>query len=248
MSQAPGLLGTPDSGHRSNAATSASCARSSARPTSLTMRVSPAINFADSMRQTASIVRWMSVPVTAPNHIRATRECKAAGWPAAPADRDTFHGGRSGERAARPLIELLLDLHHLATLFRRCEHGREVGDVEQLADLDLRLTCTSRIRAAPGPFDSLGLRFHVEDPESAHELPGLAERTIDDLFVLPRQVDARTLRARLQAITGEQDARVDELLVELSHLHEGCHGRHLAPLRSIGRLDYQHESHGSAPW
>jgi len=55
MSQAPGLSGTPDSGQRSSAATSASCARSSAKPTSPVIRVSPAISLADSMRHTASI-------------------------------------------------------------------------------------------------------------------------------------------------------------------------------------------------
>ena len=55
ISQAPGLFGTPCAGHCSSAAISASCARSSASPTSLTTRVMPAISFADSMRQTASI-------------------------------------------------------------------------------------------------------------------------------------------------------------------------------------------------
>src|SRR6267378_5429837 len=55
MSQAPGLSGTPDAGHCSSAATSASCARSSARPTSPTMRASPAMSLADSIRQTASM-------------------------------------------------------------------------------------------------------------------------------------------------------------------------------------------------
>ena len=61
MSHAPGLSGTPVAGHRSSAATRASCARSSARPRSPTMRVRPAISRADSMRQTASMARWISV-------------------------------------------------------------------------------------------------------------------------------------------------------------------------------------------
>ena len=55
MSQAPGLSGMPDSGHCSSAATRASWARSSARPTSRTMRVRPAMSRADSIRQTASM-------------------------------------------------------------------------------------------------------------------------------------------------------------------------------------------------
>ena len=44
ISQAPGLSGTPARGHCSSAATSASCASSSARPTSRTMRARPAIS------------------------------------------------------------------------------------------------------------------------------------------------------------------------------------------------------------
>ena len=68
MSQAPGLSGMPDSGHCSSAATRASCASSSARPTSRTMRVSPAMMRADSILQTASMARWVSVDVTATHH------------------------------------------------------------------------------------------------------------------------------------------------------------------------------------
>src|ERR1041385_2003747 len=56
MSQAPGLSGIPESGHCSSAATSASCARSSATPMSPTMRANPAMSLADSIRQTASMV------------------------------------------------------------------------------------------------------------------------------------------------------------------------------------------------
>src|SRR5512139_2542168 len=54
MSQAPGLSGMPASGHCSSAATSASCAKSSASPTSPTIRAKPAMSLADSIRQTAS--------------------------------------------------------------------------------------------------------------------------------------------------------------------------------------------------
>src|SRR6266571_1563243 len=61
MSQAPGLSGTPDSGHCCRAATRASCAKSSARPTSRTIRARPAISRADSILQTASTARRGSV-------------------------------------------------------------------------------------------------------------------------------------------------------------------------------------------
>src|SRR4029453_9461668 len=60
MSQAPGLSGAPDSGHWSSAAMSASWARSSATPTSRTIRASPAMSRGDSIRQTASMARWAS--------------------------------------------------------------------------------------------------------------------------------------------------------------------------------------------
>jgi len=64
ISQAAGLSGMPSAGQRSSATTSASCARSSARPTSRTIRVSPAMRRADSMCQTASIARGTSGGVT----------------------------------------------------------------------------------------------------------------------------------------------------------------------------------------
>src|SRR5687768_2535995 len=64
INQAPGFSGTPDCGHCSIADTRASCARSSARPTSRTMRARPAISRADSIRQTASIVRLTPVAGT----------------------------------------------------------------------------------------------------------------------------------------------------------------------------------------
>src|SRR6476620_10561598 len=68
ISHAPGLSGTPDYGHCSSAATRASCARSSATPTSRTIRASPAMSLGDSILQTASMARWVSVAVTTTDH------------------------------------------------------------------------------------------------------------------------------------------------------------------------------------
>src|SRR5256885_3807021 len=68
ISHAPGLSGTPDCGHCSSAATRASCARSSATPTSRTIRANPAMSLGDSILQTASMARWVSVAVTATDH------------------------------------------------------------------------------------------------------------------------------------------------------------------------------------
>ena len=75
ISQAPGLSGTPDSGQRSSAATSASWASSSARPTSRTIRARPAISRADSILQTAWIARCVSEAATGP--IRASSAASA---------------------------------------------------------------------------------------------------------------------------------------------------------------------------
>ena len=50
------IAGMPEFGHRSRAATKASCASSSAMPTSRVIRARPAMSLADSMRQTASMV------------------------------------------------------------------------------------------------------------------------------------------------------------------------------------------------
>src|SRR5438094_5195645 len=60
ISQAPGRSGTPEVGHCSSAATRASCASSSAVPMSPTVRVSPAMSRADSIRHIASIARCAS--------------------------------------------------------------------------------------------------------------------------------------------------------------------------------------------
>ena len=64
ISQAPGLAGTPVLGHSDRAATSASCASSSARSTLRTMRARPAMSLARSMRKVASIARCVSPVVT----------------------------------------------------------------------------------------------------------------------------------------------------------------------------------------
>src|SRR5947209_472040 len=78
MSQAPGLSGTPDSGHCSSAATRASCARSSASPTSRTMRVRAAMSLGDSILHNASMVGWIPVATatqqTIPEFHRARQE------------------------------------------------------------------------------------------------------------------------------------------------------------------------------
>ena len=73
----------------SSAEISASCASSSARPTSRTMRASPAIRRGDSMRKTASIARLVSDAgaVTAPDQTIFSGAQAPVGQPWSPAPR-----------------------------------------------------------------------------------------------------------------------------------------------------------------
>ncbi len=72
ISQAPGLSGMPGAGQCSSAATSASCASSSARPMSRTRRATPATILADSMRQTAPIA-WCATGALRTSAARVSR-------------------------------------------------------------------------------------------------------------------------------------------------------------------------------
>src|SRR5262249_19522845 len=151
ISHAPGLSGTPLSGHCSRAATSASAAASSARPTSRTSRASPAIRRADSMRQTASTTRCASRSATRPlNHghdspARAfvtARPGSACPFP----DLGSF-GTRSraqttkirevgGEVGGGPLVLAALHAQPLLGLAQVVGHRvTEVVGLEDLADL-----------------------------------------------------------------------------------------------------------------
>src|SRR5437773_302775 len=166
MSQAPGLSGTPDSGHCSSAATRASCARSSARPISRTIRARPAISLGDSILQTASIARCVSAAVTATDH--------------------TIFNPPPQDRSASRLPLRGLPLQFFAQLLlARCvlgrkDLGREVRSLEDLANLDLALLIfTVGGGAALGPFDRLCLRLHLNQPEARDQFLRLGQRPID---------------------------------------------------------------------
>ncbi len=88
VSHAPGLSGTPVSGQRSSATTSASCASSSASPTSRTTRASEAMSFADSILQTASMARCVSAAVTGTHH--TTNDAGPQVTPGRPGHQDFF--------------------------------------------------------------------------------------------------------------------------------------------------------------
>src|SRR5688572_24913753 len=167
MSHAPGLSGTPDSGHRSSAATSASCARSSARPMSRTIRVSPAMSLADSILQTASIARCVSGAVMATDQI-------------------IFHLSVQ-DRGAPRLLLLRELLPEPSVVFDRLA-GPEVFELEHLANLDLALTVRHGIGAALDPFDCLLLGLHLNQPEAGDQLLRLGEGPVDHGAFVSREL------------------------------------------------------------
>src|SRR5689334_19271631 len=164
MSQSPGLSGTPDSGHCASAATSASWARSSARPTSRTRRVSPAISRADSIRKTAAIARSVSAAMRQPTNASAVRV-----------------------QGALLLGDLLANAVLLGAQLGR-ELLAEVLGLEDLADLDLRFA-RHGIGGALDPLDGFLERAHLEDPEARDQLLGLGERPVDHGALAAREAN-----------------------------------------------------------
>src|SRR2546427_63671 len=171
ISQAPGLSGTPDSGHCWSAATRASCASSSARPTSRTIRVRPAMILADSILQTASNARCVSVAVTATDHTTFNPSAQAE------ARRDYFFAD------GRALL---------------C-FGREIFRPEHLADfgrgLPARPVFLVQFHEAQRPFDRLCFRLQLKNRIPADDFLGLGERPVDRGYLPPRKPDARAHRS-----------------------------------------------------
>src|SRR5207244_5380401 len=135
----------------------ASCASSSARPTSRTMRARAAISIADSILQTASMTRWVSVAVTTTDHTT---------FPPILAIRS-----RKSGRAALPGL-----LPHLLKAARRLlKIGRKFSEVLHLPQLDGFIF---RAGAALGPFDGLFLGLHLDHPVAADDFFRFGKRSI----------------------------------------------------------------------
>src|SRR5690606_3546486 len=86
----------------------------------------------------------------------------------------------------------------------------EILHLEHLPDLDHRLLA-GRVWNPLDPLDRLFLRLHVHQPEASDQLLGLGEGSIDDRALVPREVDACPLRARVESFTGQEDAGLDQL-------------------------------------
>src|SRR5690606_8768495 len=164
MSHAPGLSGTPVSGQRSSAATRASCARSSARPTSPTIRAMPAISRADSTRQTASIVRRTSGVVMRRS---ACVTCTCREFP--------FGEGPMGPLERGPPLLLARQRERPEPVPRRAR--LEILQVVELADLDLAVL-HRRVREATRPLHRLLAGPDLDDRVPRDQLLGLGERSV----------------------------------------------------------------------
>src|SRR5258708_10938974 len=217
MSQAPGLSGTPASGHCSSAATRASCASSSARPTSRTMRARPAMTLADSILQTAWIARCVSEAVTATDHSifigrRKAESCR-----------------RRSARLAALLLDLLAELLFPLRELAGGVAGSAVWRLEDLPDLDLGILEGGALE----PFDRLFLRLHLPQPEPGDELLPLRKGPVDHGPLSLGELDPRALRARLEALGREHHPGLHHLFLHLPHVAEDLLPRNHARLQPL---------------
>src|SRR6266436_1923608 len=117
ISQAPGFSGTPVTGHRSRAASSASCVKSSASGTSRSILAKLVISRGCSIRQTARIARWVSAAVMAADRVRR------------PFPSRTTRGKRA--KLADPFPtrhEILVELHELLRRGQGLFFARQLED------------------------------------------------------------------------------------------------------------------------
>src|SRR5579859_1226137 len=212
----------PGSGHCSNAATNASCARSSATPTSRTMRTKPAMSRGDSILHTASMVRWVSVELTATHHTTFN-----------PPLQPGLHAGSRWLGFTRS--------HFDETGCRLLDVSRKIGHLLHLPNLNGAIVA----RAPLSPFDRFLPRFHLDHPISAHNLLGLGKWPICNFRFAAGKRDPHARGGRMQSVERQQHAGLLQLLVILHHRRHRFRARHsprFSLLISLG--DHQHhESH-----
>src|SRR6266508_2312229 len=155
----------PVCGHCSSAATSAPCARSSARPTSWTRRVRLAISLADSIRQTASIVRWISGTVMVMIYLATelTALCEYA--------------------SLRPLRKTLFSVFSVAKAYAQSLSTKDF--------INLTRAIAGNLPKAPREFNRFFLRFGFAQRKADNRLFCLSERTIGDGDLAARGLDLR---------------------------------------------------------
>ena len=148
----------PESGHCASAATSASCARSSARPTSRTIRTSAAISRVDSRRQTASMAALLSPAKAVPvGH-----------------DHRSEHPGRSTSKAWSPRRSAQAG-------------GVSPSPVNDWPDLAAALPSGPVVQVdlqqPPAQLDRLLLGPHLDHRIAADQFLGLGERAVQAVMV-----------------------------------------------------------------
>src|SRR5947207_6028 len=217
MSQAPGLSGTPDSGHCSRAARSASWATSSAIPMSRTIRARPATSFADSILQTASIARCVSATVT--SGLRRPRLQLLA--------QLLLAGGLLGREDLRRKVRRLVHLADLDHALHVLAHGGGAA-LDPLDRLFPRLHLDEP--EAGNQFLRLGERPVGHRPLAPGERdPGTLGGRLEPL--------ARQHHASFHHLLVVPPHRSKELLAALGEN---------AGLGVLGRPDHQHEAHRPA--
>src|SRR6266481_2652129 len=192
ISQAPGLSGMPDSGHCWSAATRASCASSSARPTSRTIRVRPAMILADSILQTASMALCEWVAVTATHH--------------------TIFNSLLQVPARRLLRALLC----FGSEVLRPEDLANFGLALPAGPVFL-----VKFHEARRSFNRFFFRLQLKDRIPADDFLGLGERPVDRGDLPSRKADARARRRRRKPAAVAYRAGLDRLFTQLRHrLHK----------------------------
>src|SRR5229473_639844 len=223
MSQAPWLSGMPEAGHCSSAATRASCASSSARPTSRTMRVRPAMILADSIRQTASMARCVRVDVTATHHTIFKSFAQADR--ARAANALARRGGWWEDVILWFATSKVIGTEHFANL----GFAFPAGPVFFVKFHELH-------RA----FDGFLFGFQLELCVAANNLLGLCERTVGDRDFSIGKPDAGSQRGGAESTAAEHAAGLVGLFAELVN---GIHQLLGWTARALSRLNYHHEFH-----
>src|SRR3990167_7775292 len=224
--QAPGRSGTPLLGQSVSAISSASCASSSARSTSPVIRASEAINRARSMRNTASIARWLG---SAAMRYAARR----------------MVGGTIGSAVRKLLAHAVVDRGGFVR-----DDITEILHFIKGADLDLARP-EHRVGTALHPFDRL---VHVLDfpyPVTGDQFARFGERPVDHGAAGAVERNPLAERRGLEPVARDQHAGIDQFLVELAHVDEHLAelGRRLHTLFAVlGRL-YEHpHTHRLSPF
>src|SRR5271156_3302302 len=243
INHAPGLSGMPAAGHCSSAATSASCASSSARPTSRTMRASPAIIRADSILQTASMARCVSAAVTATDNT-TQRFLPARCSRPAPTEEGGFvvaqHAARfCSAQACRPPDREVIDASlYPATLWRHVLRPKNLPHLG--LPLPSRPVLAVQLHELHCAFNGLLSRIQLKNREAAHDFLGLAERPVDRRYLSLAELHSRGRRHRRESASQHHALVFHRLFRKLLYrVHQFLRWR----ARKFRVFHHHHESH-----